>query len=193
MRGGENSVLIAAHGGKPVGVDISPELIRLAERRMARHGYTDFEFKVGSAHALPLEDESIDVVLGIAILHHLDLNLSSKEVFRVLKKGGRAIFFEPVRNSKVVRFVRNLIPYRSPDVSPYERPLTDGELDDFAAPFGSFEAKAFSLPFVNLIETLGFSDTALNRAIRIDGRILKALPFLNYYGSIRVIEMRKSD
>ncbi|MBK9215634.1 MAG: class I SAM-dependent methyltransferase [Chloracidobacterium sp.] len=189
---GENSVLIAAHGGTPVGVDISPELIQLAERRMALHGYTDFEFKVGSAHELPLEDESIDVVLGIAILHHLDLDLSSKEVFRVLAKGGRAIFFEPVRNSKFIRFVRNLIPYQSPDVSPYERPLTDRELKDFAAPFESFEAKAFSLPFVNLIEALGFSDTALKLAIQVDGTILNAIPFLNYYGSIRVIEMRKS-
>lgn len=190
---GENSVLIAAHGGIPVGVDISPELIQLAERRMALHGYTDSEFQVGSAHDLPLADESVDVVLGIAILHHLDLSLSSKEVLRVLKKGGRAIFFEPVRNSRLIKFVRNLIPYESPDVSPYERPLTDVELKDFATPFESFEAKAFSLPFVNLIETLGFSHSALKCAIRLDGTILSALPFLNYYGSIRVIEMRKSS
>ena len=43
------------------------------------------------SHELPLEDESVDVVFGMAILHHLDLQLASDEVFRVLKKGGRVV------------------------------------------------------------------------------------------------------
>ncbi len=189
---GENSALIATHGGKPIGVDISPELIHLANRRMILHGFTDYDFKVGSAHELPIEDDSIDVVFGMAILHHLDLSLASSEVFRVLKDGGRAIFFEPVRNSKVIKFLRGLIPYQSPDVSPYERPLTDIELKQFASPFGSFQTKSFSLPFVNLIQTLGFPDNALKSAIRIDGRILDTFPSLNYYGSIQVFEMKKN-
>jgi len=84
---GENSVLIAMHGAeKVVGVDISPELIELGRQRLALHGFAEnTEFRVGSAHELPLEDESIDVVFGMAILHHLDLQLASNEVFRVLK------------------------------------------------------------------------------------------------------------
>ena len=153
----------------------------------------EYDFKVGSAHELPLEDESVDVVFGIAILHHLDLELSSNEVFRVLKKGGRAIFFEPVRNSKAVWFLRNLIPYTSPDVSPFERPLTDAELKDFAAPFAGFHSRAFSLPFVNLIETLGFTGALLHLAIKVDGMVLRHLPFLKNYASIRVFELKKAN
>lgn len=79
---GENSVLISSRGGVPIGLDISQDLVDLAEKRMHLHNYFDFEFKVGSAHNLPISDESVDVVLGIAILHHLDLTLSSKEVDR---------------------------------------------------------------------------------------------------------------
>lgn len=188
---GENSVLIAGHGGHPVGIDISPDLLELAERRMDLHEHSSYEFKVGSAHELPLEDESVDVVFGMAILHHLDLDLSSKEVFRVLKKGGRAIFFEPVRNSRFVWFIRNLIPYTSPEVSPFERPLTEAELATFSAQFTDYHQRAFSLPFVNLIETLGLGDGLLNMAIKIDGRILKALPFLSHFASIRVFEIKK--
>lgn len=78
---GENSVLIASHGGTPIGIDISPDLIEIADKRMKQHGYENYKFKVGSAHELPLEDESVDVVFGMAILHHLDLSLSSKERF----------------------------------------------------------------------------------------------------------------
>jgi ubiquinone/menaquinone biosynthesis C-methylase UbiE len=189
---GENSVLIASRGARVLGVDISPELVGLAEKRLAAHDLAqNAEFRVGSAHELPVEDESIDVVFGNAILHHLDLKLSSKEVFRVLKKGGRAIFLEPVRNSKFVWFIRNLIPYQQPDLSPFERPLTDAELKEFALEFSEYKSRAFSLPFVNLVEVLGLPENLYHSAVKIDGHVLKKAKFLNYYASVRVIEIIK--
>ncbi|MGI8788081.1 MAG: class I SAM-dependent methyltransferase [Pyrinomonadaceae bacterium] len=189
---GDNSVLLASRGAKVVGVDISPELIELAEKRLDQHGWSDrAEFRVASAHELPLADESVDVVFGNAILHHLDLDISSEEVFKILKKGGRAIFLEPVRNSKFVKFVRNLIPYEQPDISPFERPLTDAELTNYAAKFSSYRSRAFWLPFVNLVQVLGLPEKVLYLAVKIDGEILKRAKFLNYYASIRVIEMTK--
>lgn len=190
---GENSVLIASHGArKVIGIDISPELVELGEKRLALHGFAaNAELRVGSAHELPVEDESVDVVFGMAILHHLDLRLASAEVFRVLKKGGRAIFLEPVRNSRVVRVVRNMIPYTAPDISPFERPLTDAELEEFAAKFSKYRSRAFSIPFVNLVNVLGLPESTLHKAIRLDGRILKAAPFLKNYASVRVVEMTK--
>ena len=189
---GDNSVLVAKHGAKVIGVDISPELIELAEKRLVQHNLSDSaDFRVGSAHELPLENESVDVVFGMAILHHLDLKLASDEVFRVLKKGGRAIFLEPVRNSKFIKFVRNLIPYEQPDVSPFERPLTDAELREFAVKFTNYKSRAFSLPFVNLTEVLRLPDSIQHKATKIDGKILQKAEFLNYYASVRVIEMTK--
>lgn len=189
---GDNSVLVAKHGAKVIGVDISPELIELAEKRLTQHNLAQSaDFRVGSAHELPLENESVDVVFGMAILHHLDLKLASTEVFRVLKKGGRAIFLEPVRNSKFIKFVRNLIPYEQPDISPFERPLTDAELIEFAVRFTNYKSRAFSLPFVNLIEVLGLSESIQHKATKIDGKILQKAEFLNYYASVRVIEMTK--
>ena len=190
---GENSVLIASHGAARVlGIDISPALVELGEKRLALHGFAETaELRVGSAHELPIETESVDVVFGMAILHHLDLQMASNEVFRVLKKGGRAIFLEPVRNSKFVRFVRNLIPYEAPDISPFERPLTDRELEKFAAPFAKYRDRAFSIPFVNLVNVLGLPESILHKAIKLDGKILQAAPFLKNYASVRVVEMTK--
>ncbi len=189
---GDNTVLLADRRAKVIGIDISPELIELAKKRIEAHKFQDLtEFRIGSAHELPLDDESVDVVFGMAILHHLDLEISAREVYRVLKKGGRAIFQEPIRNSKVIKFIRNLIPYEAPDVSPFERPLTDKELEKYAEKFSTYRSRAFNLPFVNLIEVLNLSDSAYHAAIKIDGKILKNFNFLNYYGSIRVVEMTK--
>ena len=188
---GANTVQLANRGARVVGLDISEDLIRLAARRMAVNRAGGAPFVVGSAHELPFPDESIDVVFGIAILHHLDLNRVSREVHRVLKPGGRAIFREPVRNSAVAGFLRSLIPYHAPDISPFERPLTDAELHEFAAPFSRMHTRPFGLPFVRLGELLPMLRRHVHRLYRADRALLQKFAFLSYYAGIRVIEVVK--
>ena len=131
------------------------------------------------------------MVFGIAILHHLDLQLVSREVHRVLRPGGRAIFQEPVRNSAVVRFLRSLIPYRAPDISPYERPLTDEELQQFTAPFASTRVRAFGLPYVQAGQLLPVVKKRIDAIYRSDAALLRRFPSLRYYAGIRVIEVTR--
>ena len=189
---GANTALLANRGAHVCGVDISEDLILLAQRRMQVSGRGGgAQFIVGSAHDLPFPDASIDVVFGIAILHHLDLPLVAKEVHRVLKPGGRAIFQEPVRNSRVVRFVRSLIPYRAPDISPFERPLTDHELRAFAAPFSSSRVRPFLLPHVQLGQVLPVVKNYWQRLYAVDGALLRSVPVLQHFAGIRVIEVTK--
>jgi SAM-dependent methyltransferase len=189
---GANSVHLANRGAHVCGVDISEDLIQLAERRMRASGRPDgARFVVASAHDLPFPDRSIDIVFGIAILHHLDLELVSREVFRVLKPGGRAIFQEPVRNSPTLKFLRSLIPLRAPDISPFERPLTDEELERFAARFGSMRVRAFGLPHVQIAQWLPFLRRKVNALHRGDRALLRAIPALRYYASIRVLELTR--
>ena len=189
---GANAVQLANRGAHVWAVDISEDLVRLAVRRMAVNGRAGgAQFVVGSAHDLPFPDASIDVVFGIAILHHLDLALVSREVLRVLRPGGRAIFQEPVRNSATVKFVRSLIPYHAPDISPFERPLTDAELRGFAAPFSAVRIRAFGLPHVLLGQVLPVVKNQVDRLYRSDRALLRAIPALSYYAGIRVIEVTK--
>jgi ubiquinone/menaquinone biosynthesis C-methylase UbiE len=189
---GANTVLLANRGAHVWGVDISEDLIRLAQRRMEVNGRAGAaQFIVASAHDLPFPDDSIDIVFGIAILHHLDLNLVSKEVHRVLRPGGRAVFQEPVRNSRLIRFVRSLIPYRAPDISPYERPLTDDELRAFSARFSSTRLRPFLLPHVQLASVLPVIKDQIHPLYNSDGALLRALPALQHFAGIRVIEVTK--
>jgi SAM-dependent methyltransferase len=189
---GANTVLLANRGATVLAVDISESLLRLAERRLDVNGVAGgAAFIAASAHDLPLPSNSIDVVFGIAILHHLDLALVSREVHRVLRDGGRAIFQEPVRNSAVLRAVRRLIPYHAPDISPYERPLFDRELRAFAAPFRDCRSRAFGLPHVRVGELLPPWRRDPGLLYRTDKAILGAVPGLARYASIRVLTLTK--
>jgi SAM-dependent methyltransferase len=190
---GENTVALARRGtGRLISLDISPDLIEIARRRLAANGVgAEVEFVVGSAHDVPLPDESVDVVFGMAILHHLDLKLAAREVRRVLRPGGRAIFKEPVRSSALMRAARKLIPYQGADVSPFERPLTDRELEQFAEGYTSFRSKSFLLPTTSVLNLLPLTRGHADRWLRWDAALLRRLPALGYYASVRVVELVK--
>jgi SAM-dependent methyltransferase len=189
---GENSLPLVTRGARVIGIDVSNDLLTLARQRLLLHGVADSAtFLAGSAHDLPLPDNSVDLVLGIAILHHLDLRLAAREVHRVLKPGGLAIFQEPVRNSRLLKAIRAAIPYRSEEVSDYERPLTDEELRQFASPFRDYRTRAFSLPFINLARVVPALDRHIMRLYRIDGSILQHTRALDAFAGIRVVSMRK--
>jgi SAM-dependent methyltransferase len=189
---GANTALLTGRGAHVWGFDISQDLLTLAERRLALSGRGgEATFMAASAHDLPFPDNSIDVVFGMAILHHLDLDLVSREVRRVLKPGGRAIFKEPVRNSAAVRFLRSLVPYRAPDVSPYEHPLTDAELRRFATGFGQCSVRAFGLPHVQVGQLLPIAKRYWRTWHAWDRAALDRAPWLERYTSVRVIALRK--
>ena len=83
---------------QPVGVDVSPDLIRIGEREIAQAGLRDrIQLQVSPATRLPFEDGSFDVVLTSHVLKHLDdeaLLASFREVARVLRPGGRFLLWE---------------------------------------------------------------------------------------------------
>lgn len=189
---GENTVLLARRGAEVCALDISEALIQVAKRRLEVNGISGgVKFCVASAYEIPLPDESVDVVFGMAILHHLELEPAAREVRRVLRKGGRAIFKEPVRNSKLLGVLRGLIPYRAPDISPFERPLTDAEMEGFAEGYSHYHSKAFMLPSMRLASILPVLRNYADSLQRMDGAILRKFPSLGYYGTVRVAEMIK--
>lgn len=183
--GGENSVILARRGAKVVGLDLSPDLVEIARRRAQIHEQT-VDFIVASAYSTGLPGESIDVVFGEAILHHLDLERAASEIRRILRPGGYAVFIEPIRDSATIRFLRRLIPYRHPDISPYEYPLTHKQLEDFVRGFELSATRRFDLPPRRLAELIGWSQVFPRK---LDQWLLTTLPWVGHFAAIIVFKM----
>lgn len=78
------------------GIDLSPIMVDLARRNAKEAGLGDqIDFQVGSAYSLPCEDRSLDLLLCINTLHHLDEPVTFfNEVARALKPDGRFVIVD---------------------------------------------------------------------------------------------------
>ena len=187
--GGTYTVALAARGARVIAFDISPELLALTKKRVeANRCEAAVQLLLGSAHSLPFPDESIDIIFGMAILHHLDLEIAATELQRVLRKGGRAIFKEPLRNSRLYAWLRKFFPRRA-NTSPFERPFTDQEIKKFAQPY-TYRSRTFQLPLSRIAHVFG-SESAMTLCAYIDTYLLRMFPSLTYYAAVKVFEIVK--
>jgi ArsR family transcriptional regulator len=76
--------------GKVIGVDMTKEMINKAKENAAKYNYKNVEFKLGDIENLPIENNSIDVVISNCVINLApDKSKVFSEANRVLKSGGR--------------------------------------------------------------------------------------------------------
>ncbi len=86
------------------GIDLSPVMVDLAKKNAMEAGINHkVEFEVGSAYSLPVEDHSLDLVLCINTIHHLDRPVDFfNEVARSLKEEGAFVIVDFHRDASFV-------------------------------------------------------------------------------------------
>ena len=92
--GGGIDVLLSARRvgptGKAYGLDMTDEMLALAEENKRKSGLTNVEFLKGEIENIPLPDNSVDVIISNCVINLSgDKDRVLKEAFRVLKPGGR--------------------------------------------------------------------------------------------------------
>lgn len=76
--------------GKVIGVDMTPEMIDQARETAQKNKYTSVEFRLGEIEKLPVDNNSIDVVISNCVINlSADKRKVFEEIYRVLKPGGR--------------------------------------------------------------------------------------------------------
>ena len=76
--------------GKVIGVDMTEEMIEKATAIAKKYGHTNVEFRLGDIENLPVEDNSVDVIISNCVINLAPDKLKVfKEANRVLKNGGK--------------------------------------------------------------------------------------------------------
>lgn len=118
---GEASLYFAQKGAEVTAHDISKGQLEVLQEASKRLGL-NIETVCGAAEELPFEDASFDIVYIGSVLHHVDFKRAVPEIKRVLKKGGTAVFIEPLTYNPVIEVYRRLADsMRTPDEVPLKK------------------------------------------------------------------------
>ncbi|MFB3903435.1 MAG: arsenite methyltransferase [Acidobacteriota bacterium] len=112
--GGGIDVLLSARRvgptGKVYGLDMTDEMLALAEENKRKSGLTNVEFLRGEIENIPLPDASVDVIISNCVINlSADKDRVLREAFRVLKPGGLFAVSDVVSKGSVPREIRRNI------------------------------------------------------------------------------------
>jgi SAM-dependent methyltransferase len=184
---GMASVVLARRGGRAVALDLSGGYLAEAARR-ARANRVEVQLVRGDAQRLPFADRSFDRIWGNAILHHLDLTAAGREVTRVLRPGGIAVFCEPWGENPLLELARRWLPYPGKERTRDEQPLRAAGLQVLRSVAPVAEVEGYQL-LAMARRVLGAG--ALARGLEwCDARLLKRVPSLGHYCRYVVLTIR---
>ena len=192
---GWSTLEYAKRGAVVCSFDISPESVRNLVRNAFARGVSDrIHPAVMAAESLGFTSHTFDLVLGVAILHHIEVCHVGQEIARVLKPGGRALFMEPLAHNVFLRIFRWLTPQRR---TPTEQPLTVQQIQEFCRPFGRCRIRGYALLSIFpqglfwLTGSRGLMRWSLRLAETADRWLLRMFPFLYRYCWSAIIEVQK--
>ena len=152
--------------GHVIGVDMTPSMLTKANRNKEKVGLTNVEFRQGQIEDLPVESDTIDVIISNCVINlSPDKAAVFREAFRVLKPGGKLTVSDMVTLGKFT-------PEQQADMTSWSACLTGAE--DVAV-------------YVSLMRTAGFRDISVQDKVNPD---VELADLTDYKGEVRLFSAR---
>ena len=112
--GGGIDVLLSARRvgptGRAYGLDMTDEMLALANENKRKSGIANVEFLKGEIESIPLPDHSVDVIISNCVINlSADKSKVLREAFRVLKRGGRFAVSDVVTRGEILPEIRQSV------------------------------------------------------------------------------------
>lgn len=190
---GISSVLLAKKGAEVSAIDISESAVMIAKRRAKINNINIMIFQM-AVENMAFKNNYFDAVFGNAILHHLDIETAIKEIYRVMKIYGKAMFNETSYLNPLFKILREFLPghFGIPKKrTPHERPISYNDIDILKKIFREVEILR-SYKFLSQAEEYLFSpDNLIAKYLnKIDNIILRH-GFAKKFGYRIIIECIK--
>ena len=101
---------IVGRKGKVIGVDMTEEMLARARANAEKGEYGNVEFRLGDIEALPVEDNSVDIIISNCVINLVPSKEKAfREAFRVLRPGGRLMVSDIVLKKRLPDFIKQSI------------------------------------------------------------------------------------
>jgi ubiquinone/menaquinone biosynthesis C-methylase UbiE len=98
---------LVGQNGRVIGLDATPEMIFRAREIAKKHDYPNVEFRLGEIEHMPIESNSVDLVISNCVLNLVpDKRSAFKEIYRVLKPGGKISISDMVATTESKKIIK---------------------------------------------------------------------------------------
>lgn len=184
---GMAAVVLARQGARVTAFDLSSGYLTEACSRARANGCA-IDFVQADGERLPFAAARFDRIWGNAILHHLDLKVTARELRRVLRPDGLAVFCEPWGENPLLNWARNRLPYAGKHRTPDEQPLRQSDLRHLRAVFPGLEIRGFQL--LSMARRLLRPGKAVSGLDWCDAMLLTRVPALERFCRYVVLTLR---
>lgn len=186
------SIILAKLGAHVEGCDISPKAVEIARRKAHVNNVADrATFNVKSFYGLDYHEEYFDFAIGQNILHHVqDKSALAGPLYRILRKEGKAVFFEPFGGSAWLDRIRLLAPVPINDIEGdnLDDKIKYSDLEPFKK---FFDLTCTEFQIFSRLERVLKNKSVIGRLGVLDEFLLKRVPFFRKFARNIVIEMKK--